>query len=75
MYRALHHESYPKQQSQAEISGGKDVQVDEVLYGQTGSVPKRKKQHTKESLFKEMEEAIRYLEVDGLVAKGKRTSF
>lgn len=40
-----------------------------MLYGQTGSVPKRKKGHTKESLFKEMEETIRYLEVDGLVAR------
>lgn len=69
MYRALHYESYPKQQSQGEINGAKEVQVDEVLYGQTGSVPKRKKQHTKESLLKEMEEAIRYLEVDAVVAR------
>lgn len=69
MYRALHHESYPKQQSQGQINGEKDVQVDDVLYGQSGSVPKRKKQHTRESLFKEMEEAIRYLEVDEFVAK------
>lgn len=45
------------------------MQADEVMYGQTGSVPKRKKMHTKESLFKEMEETIRYLEVDAVVAK------
>lgn len=69
MYRALHHELYPKQQSRGEINGAKEVQVDDVMYGQSGSVPKRKKQHTKASLFKEMEETIRYLEVDAVVAR------
>jgi centromere-localized protein 2 len=69
MYRALQQEQTSNQQIQSRLSGDKDIQVDEVLYGETGSVPKRKKGHTKESLFKEMEETIRYLEVDALVAK------
>lgn len=68
MYRALHQQglSHP---SRGQLNGDIDVQGDEVLYGQSGSVPKRNKAHTKESLFKEMEETIKYLEVDGLVAK------
>lgn len=69
IYRALHHQPHLNQQNRAQMNGDKDVQADEVLYGQTGSVPKRKKGHTQESLFKEMEETIRYLEVDGMVAK------
>ncbi len=69
MYRALHQQSNYNQPNLGQLSGTKDVQADEVMYGQTGSVPKRKKGHTKESLFKEMEETIQYLEVDALVAK------
>lgn len=69
MYRALHQLPHLSKQSPGQLNGDKDVQVDDVLYGQTGSVPKRKKGHTKESLIKEMEETIRYLEVDGLVAR------
>jgi centromere-localized protein 2 len=69
MYRTLHLHPQSGQKNRSQLNGEKDVQVDDVLYGQTGSVPKRKKGHTKESLFKEMEETIRYLEVDGLVAR------
>ena len=69
LYRALHQQSSFNQQSGAQSNGNQDVQMDEVLYGQTGSVAKRKKRHTKDSLMKEMEETIRYLEVDALVAK------
>jgi centromere-localized protein 2 len=68
MYRALHQQLLG-QQSREPVNGDGEIQIDEVLYGQTGIVPKRKKHHTKESLLKEMEETIRYLEVDGLVAK------
>ena len=74
LYRALHQQPNLNQHNQhnrGQSNGNHDVQVDEVLYGQTGSVPKRKKRHTKESLMKEMEETIRYLEVDALVAKRK----
>lgn len=59
LYRALHQQS----------NLNPDVQMDDVLYGQTGSVPKRKTRHTKDSLLKEMDETIRYLEVDALVVK------
>ncbi|ERF68463.1 hypothetical protein EPUS_03781 [Endocarpon pusillum Z07020] len=69
MYRALHQQPNSNQQDHGPLNGAKDVQADEVMYGPTGSVPKRKKGHTKESLFKEMEETIRYLEVDAVVAK------
>ena len=69
MYRALHQQPHLNQRSRDEMNGDKDVQVDEVLYGQTGSVPKRKKVYTKESLLREMEETIRYLDVDVLVAR------
>ena len=69
MYRALHQQPNSDQQDHGQLNGAKDVQADEAMYGQSGSVPKRKKGHTKESLFKEMEETIRYLEVDALVAK------
>lgn len=69
MYRALHEQPYMNQQNATGQDKSKDIQADEVLYGQTGSVPKRKKRHTKESLLKEMEDTIRYLEVDSLVAK------
>ncbi|KAF7507335.1 hypothetical protein GJ744_010652 [Endocarpon pusillum] len=69
MYRALHQQPNSNQQDHGQLNGAADVQADEVMYGQTGSVPKRIKRHTKESLFKEMEETIRYLEVDAVVAK------
>lgn len=69
MYRALYQQPQLGRQRQGQLNGEKDVQVDDVLYGQTGSVPKRKKGHTKESLLKEMEDTLRYLEVDALVAK------
>jgi centromere-localized protein 2 len=69
LYRALHQQPNANQQGRGQLNGNQDVQVDEVLYGPTGSVPKRKERHTKESLIKEMEETIRYLEVDALVAK------
>ncbi len=69
LYRALHQQPRNSQQRQGQLNGDQEVQVDEVLYGQTGSVPKRRKRHTKDSLVKEMEETIRYLEVDALVAK------
>ncbi len=69
MYQALHQQPHLSQKNSGQLNGDKDIQVDEVLYGQTGSVPKKKGGHTKESLFNEMEETIRYLEVDGVVAK------
>lgn len=69
LYRALHQQPKTSQHGQSQLNGDQDVQVDEVLYGQTGSVPKRRKRHNKDSLMKEMEETIRYLEVDALVAK------
>lgn len=69
LYRALHQEWHPGQESRAQPNGNGEVQVDEVLYGQSGSVPKRKKAHTTESLLREMEDTVRYLEVDSLVAK------
>jgi centromere-localized protein 2 len=69
MYRALHQQPELSQQNRIRSNGEKDVQADDILYGQTGSVPKKKSMHTKESLIKEMEETIKYLEVDSLVAR------
>jgi centromere-localized protein 2 len=69
LQQALHQQPRLREQSQAQMQADKDVQADQVLYGQTGSVAKRKKGHSKESLIKEMEETIRYLEVDALVAE------
>jgi centromere-localized protein 2 len=69
LYQAFHQQPHLREQIQAHLQADKDVQADQVLYGQTGSVPKRKKGHSKESLEKEMEDTIRYLEVDALVAK------
>jgi centromere-localized protein 2 len=69
LQQAFYQQPRLREQTQAQMQADKDVQADQVLYGQTGSVAKRKKGHSKESLVKEMEDTIRYLEVDALVAK------
>jgi len=69
LQQAFYQQPHLREQTQAQMQADKDVQADQVLYGPTGSVAKRKRGHSKESLVREMEDTIRYLEVDALVAK------